>query len=35
MECNWNEWERCILLNGIHIDRPKGCCHPRYPNMTY
>jgi inorganic pyrophosphatase len=31
----WNSLDCLIASNSIVVDRPKGSCHPRYPELIY
>jgi inorganic pyrophosphatase len=31
----WESLDRLIAQSRIVIDRPKGTCHPRYPELAY
>lgn len=31
----WHSLARLITTDRLVIDRPRGSCHPRYPNMVY
>jgi inorganic pyrophosphatase len=31
----WEHLEKLVASSSLKIDRPKGTCHPRYPEMIY
>ena len=31
----WDRWERLILSEGFHLDRPQYTPHPKYPEIIY
>ncbi|MFB6232493.1 MAG: hypothetical protein ABEL04_15195 [Salinibacter sp.] len=34
-QLRWNAWARCIVSNGITIERPRTTAHPDYPSVIY
>ncbi len=34
-DIDWAQWAATIREHGIVIERPRGSCHPRYPDTVY